>query len=177
MSIYRAAALLSLCLSGGGCTSAIQSQTDALTLTDKRISQREIQGRRFDTHDNLAILRASAGVLQDLGFSIDETSPNLGILSGSKERDAVEFGQVAVAFAAALAGVSTSIEKTQKIQVSLVVSETPDGYGVIVRTTFQRVIWNTQNRISRLLPITDAALYQQFYDKLSQSVFLQAHDL
>ncbi|MEW5737154.1 MAG: hypothetical protein AB1921_20085 [Thermodesulfobacteriota bacterium] len=46
-----------------------------------------------------------------------------------------------------------------------------------VRVTFQRIIYNSQNLISRCEQINDPAVYQKFFDMLSQSVFLEAHDL
>ena len=50
---------------------------------------------RFDTKDEGAILAAAAGVMQDLGFTIEETQAKAELVSGSKDRDAVEAQQVA----------------------------------------------------------------------------------
>jgi hypothetical protein len=177
MRCFSLAAVLAAALAASGCTNDVQSQTAALTLSGAAVSQRQVQARWFDTTDSTAMLQASSGVLQDLGFAIDETTPALGMLSGSKSRDAVEVGQVALAFTAALFNVRAPYETTQRIRVSVMTTRTADGHGIIVRTTFQRVIWNSFNRISRMLTITDPQIYQQFYDKLAQSVFLQAHDL
>ena len=100
------------------------------------------------------------------------------MLYGSKKRDAVEAGQVVGAVViAALFGVSTPIETTQSIKVSVVATPTLDGHGMIVRTSFQRLVWNSQNRVSRQLTITEPTIYRDFYNALSQSVFLQAHVL
>lgn len=46
-----------------------------------------------------------------------------------------------------------------------------------VRITFQRFIYNTNNQVTRIEQINDAAVYQGFFDKLAQSVFLEAHEI
>jgi len=46
-----------------------------------------------------------------------------------------------------------------------------------VRVTFQRVIRNTAGQISRQEQINEPEIYQEFFDKLSQAVFLEAHEL
>ncbi len=140
-----------------GCAPTPGQQTAALTPRTGTATLRQIQGRRFDTRDIANILRASVGVLQDLGFALDESAPGSGLLTGSKERQR---------FAAA----------SQQIRVTVTVL--PAGNATAVRANFQIV------RLDALLSdtrsgetLTDPQLYRQFFDKLSQSVFLQAHDL
>ena len=45
----------------------------------------------------------------------------------------------------------------------------------IVRVTFQRIIYDTHGNVTRAEQIKDPELYQKFYEKLSQAVFLEAH--
>ena len=66
------------------------------------------------------LLSAAAGVLQDLGFNIDESETKLGVIVASKDRSAVTATQVAGAVAMALLGAYMPVDKTQKIRVSLV---------------------------------------------------------
>ena len=172
-----------LAIAGCQTTSPLERQTAALTLSEKSLSDRQIQSRRFDTKNEKMILAASAGVLQDLGFNIDESSIATGLIVASKDRDAVEAGQVAgqvfmATLIAALGGqADPTWEKNQKIRISIVSTPSLDGTSVIVRATFQRLIWNTKNVISRVEPINDPKIYQEFFDKLSQSVFLEAHQI
>lgn len=46
-----------------------------------------------------------------------------------------------------------------------------------VRVTFQRIIYNTTGQVTSAEQIKDVTIYKEFFDKLSQSVFLEAHEL
>ncbi len=82
---------------------------------------RQIQTKRYDTNDEKMVIAASASVLQDLGFQLDESEPQLGVLVGSKTRDATDAGQVTMAiFIAAMGGGAMPIDQHQTIRVSLV---------------------------------------------------------
>ncbi|EKV30501.1 hypothetical protein C882_4460 [Caenispirillum salinarum AK4] len=152
---------------------------EALDLKQVTVEKRQRQTRHFDTLEEEKLLSASAAVLQDLGFSLDESETDLGVIVGSKDRDATEAGQVVGAVVVAvLFGVATPIDDRQKIRVSLVTRPLPgDGERTAVRVTFQRIVWNTQNVVSRAEPLDDPELYQEFFDRLSQSVFLEAHEV
>jgi hypothetical protein len=95
---------------------------------------------------------------------------------GSKDRDATEAGQVAGAvMMAVLFGVSTPIDDKQKIRASLVTR--PVGGKTNLRVTFQRLVWNTHGQVSRSESIEDPKIYQDFYEKLSKAVFLEANQI
>lgn len=51
------------------------------------------------------------------------------------------------------------------------------GEYVAVRVTFQRVVRNTQNQITICESLTDPQIYQEFFDKLSKSIFLEAQGI
>ena len=48
------------------------------------LAQRQLQTRRFDTTDEQKILKTCAALLQDTGFTIDESEAKLGIMIASK---------------------------------------------------------------------------------------------
>ena len=155
----------------------------ALQLSKENLKNRQLQTRRFDT-DEKTLLSASAAVLQDLGFTINESETNLGVIACSKERDATSAGQIAGAvIVALLTGVVSPVDKQQLIRASLVtrpvhIDETDKSKcQTAVRITFQRIVINTQGQITRREGINEAKIYQEFFDKLSQSVFLEAHEI
>ncbi len=66
---------------------------------------RQMQTRRIDGISEKDLLNASVGVLQDLGFEIDEAETKLGLIVASKDRSAFTPSQIAGAIALALLGV------------------------------------------------------------------------
>lgn len=149
----------------------------ALQLSPDSLELRQLQTRSFDTKNERKLLTAGAGVLQDLGYNIDESETGLGVIVGSKDRDATEAGQVAAAvLVAALGGGVMPIDKNQKIRASLITR--PAGKGKVnLRITLQRVVWNTQGHVSKTQSIMEPEIYQDFFSKLSKAVFLEAHEI
>lgn len=174
------ALLSSSCQTTGGASAA---HSRALMLDESSLKLRQTQSRRFDTSDEAMILRACSGVMQDLGFTIEETSRETGMLVGSKDRDAIETGQVAgqlflAGLVAAFGGQADPVwDKNQRIRISIITRPMTGKNVINVRTTFQRVIWNTKNQVSRVETLDSPGLYQEFYDKVSQAVFLEAHEI
>ncbi|MCL2458001.1 MAG: hypothetical protein FWF31_03975 [Desulfobulbus sp.] len=162
-----------------------------MQLSPESLADRQMQTRRFETNNNQTMLSAAGAVLQDLGFTLDESESALGILVGSKRRDATSGGQVAGAILIALlGGPPPPVDKEQLVRVSMVMREITPSSSVepakatdkpsgqsIVRVTFQRVIVDTANHVTRAEQIVDPEIYKEFFDKLSQSVFLEAHEI
>ena len=225
-----------------GC--GAQIPRDALQLSPESLQYRQMQTRRFETTDKATMLTAATGVLQDLGFSLEEAEVPLGVLVGSKKRDATSTTQLAGAFIIAALGGQAAVDSHQTIRVSMVMRENAgasrsssvksisasdlasiradmeknlsaalrknhseetsrkvarqvadstakvleddlkkvlavrtEGGDSIVRVTFQRIVFDNTGQISRAEQINDPAIYRQFYDKLSKSVFLEAHEI
>lgn len=158
-----------------GCETTVPK--DALKLSQSTLEVRSVQTRQFEGRSEEDILSASAGVLQDLGFEIQESETKLGLIVGTKDRDAVSTQQVVGAVALALlTGVVVPIDKQQNIRAALVC--TPQGpKKQAVRVTFQRKVQNTQNQVTTVEQVVDPEIYQEFFDRLSKSVFLEAHKI
>ena len=169
--LFCAFALISL----AGCNQTIPK--GALQLSSESFELRQLQTRSFETTNEKKLLTSGAGVLQDLGFNIDESETSLGVIVGSKDRDATESGQVAAAvFVALLGGGAIPIDKDQKIRASLITR--PSGKGKTnLRITLQRVVWNTQGQITKSESIEEPEIYQEFFSKLSKAVFLEANEI
>ncbi len=150
---------------------------EALQLRPESLELRKLQTRSFETKDEKQLLVAGAGILQDLGYNIDESETKLGVIVGSKDRDAVEAAQVAGAIMiAALGGGSVPIDKNQKIRASLITFP-GKGKTTNLRITIQRIVWNTAGQISKTQSIEDPEIYQDFFTKLSKAVFLDANEI
>lgn len=167
------AILFALC----GCATTVPEE--ALRLPPQSLADRQIQTRRFDGISEAELLSACAGVLQDLGFNLDEAESNLGLLVVSKQRTAHEPTKATMAkLLDILVDIEIEVDKEQQIRASLVtqpVAGTTDSYHV--RVTFQRIVWNTENSISKRQVLNEPELHQRFFDKLSKSVFLEANSI
>ena len=179
MSATNKIAILATCFSVflGACQTGVPKE--ALSMSQVSVEKRERQTRYFETDNEAQILSASAGALQDLGFNIDESEVKLGVITGSKDRDATEAGQIVGAIiVGVLFGAIPPTDKKQKIRASLVTLPTKEGSKkMAVRITFQRTVWNTQNQVSKNELLDDPNLYTDFFSKLSNSVFLEAHEI
>jgi len=184
----------------GGC--ATQIPPEALQFQPDTLANRQLQSRKYDIKSEKELLSASNNVLQDMGFNLDESNMSLGVIVASKNRDATDGGQIAGAILmAALFRVQTSYDKDQKIRASLVTKPaatnnaiqvdvtTKTGKqvkfnqpveasnGFVVRVTFQRLVWNQRGALTKIEGINDPEIYQEFFDKLSKSIFLQAQNV
>jgi len=173
-----------LCVPLVACAqSRLEASTAALTLSNDNLAQRQAQSRRYDTKDGIFVQQASAGVLQDLGFTIGETSAQSGFIMAEKDRDAMETGQVATQmfFAVLIAAMGGKADprwdETQKIRVALVAQPSADNAATQIRVTFQRLVWDNHRNVSRIETISEPKIYQEFFDKLSQALFLEAHQI
>ncbi|MCK4824979.1 hypothetical protein KA005_55025, partial [bacterium] len=68
-------------------------------------------------------------------------------------------------------------DKEQKVKASVVVKPSLDGSKIVVRVTFQRIVWNMQNNISKVETINEPEIYEKFYSGLSKAIFLEAHKI
>ena len=170
-SITRYAACFVLAIALAACTRGIPKE--ALQLSRESLQHRQMQSRQFETRDEAAILAASAALLQDLGFNLDESETDLGVIVASKRRDATEVGQIIGATLLMFAGRNKSYDKEQQIRASLVTR--PYGDRITVRITFQRKVWNNKGKLTKIEGVNDRKIYQHFFDKLAKSVFLEAH--
>ena len=157
----------------------VSPKGNVLSLEPDSLEQRKLQSRKYEGLPEEKVLSASAQVLQDLGFNIDNSESALGLIEASKDRDAVEAGQVAGAILlAAITGVAIPWDEKQKMFASIVVSPaSSDSKAHLVRVTFSRVVWNTQKAVSKAERLKEPEMYQEFFEKLSKSLFLEAQNI
>jgi hypothetical protein len=184
-----------------GCATTIPPE--ALQMQPDTLANRQQQSRKYDIKTEKELLSASASVLQDMGFNLDESQTSLGVIVASKSRSATDGGQIAGAIVMGIlfGAAAVNYDKNQKIRASLVtkpaVTNNPikvelttnagknikfdqqvdASSGFVVRVTFQRLVWNQNGVLTKIEGINDPAIYTEFYDKLSKSVFLQAQNV
>ena len=157
-------------------TSGCVSYKHYYKLDGQYLARRQLETRAYDTQDEEALLVASAQVLQDLVFTLDESEIKLGLITANKDREAGSAGQkVGMILLAAFAGTQPVYDVRQKIYVTLVSTKNHNN-GYNVRIEFARVIWNNMNQ-ARIEKIQDEEIYKDFFDKLSQSIFLTANNI
>ena len=155
---------------------------EALTLSPESLKDRQLQTRIFEDTDEKKLLTASAAVLQDFGFTIDETEVRCGVIVCSRDRDVTETAAVVLSVTleilSFLVGAPTSVpyDTDQKVLASLVITPARN-QRTAVRITFHQMVWNSDGNISRNDQIHDPLIYQEFFSKLSKSVFLVAHEI
>jgi len=159
-------------------------------LTAESPSNRAMQTRVFETKDEAELLSASAAVLQDLGFQVEESVREVGFLRAAKERSAREYGQYISRFfvlVLSMGKLLMPVDLHQKISATLVARPiNPEATRQEVRIIFYRVVWKGDGHADRqYIPpgqqmmemLRDPALYQQFFAKLSKAVFLEGFTL
>jgi len=174
---------VTLCFALVSC--AAKYPKDFLKLPPDNLKHRQLQVRQYDTTDEKEIIAACAGVLQDLGFTLDDSETELGLVVASKDRDATDAGQVTLAtiavllsaFSGSASNAFETIDKLQKIRASVVTNLSLNADRIVVRVTFQRIVWNARGDVSRMETLSDEELYQGFFERLSKSIFLEAQKI
>ena len=144
---------------------------------------RSVQTRSFNTLETTRLVAAGTQAMQDLGFTIVEASSEMGVLVGEKYRDATESDQVAgqialvILFAALGSSYNPVWDEEQKIFATLVVQPTGEQGTSEMRISIDRRIWNNQKVLWKTEVILDPEVYKEFFDKIGQAAFLEAHQI
>ena len=166
-----------------GCVES-QIRPAHFRLTPESLAKRQLQTRVFDTDDEAEVLSAGMATLQDIGFLVDDSEVQLGLIVASKERSAIQpaevTGQVLLTILAGLAGQSYDPvwDETQIMRVSLVVTPAMyDQAGSAVRITFQRIVFTNKGGVSKSEALGTPEIYREFFAKLSKALFLEAQEI
>lgn len=171
-----------------GCTAV-----DKYYILDKNyLRRRQIETKRFEAESEDLILKSALYVLQDLGFNLKEAEYDLGYLLATKNRDAdnltvnrstdIALTVLDIISAALSNGRNYSssgemvYDVSQQIFAVLVTSKSKTNKGFNVRANFARIVCNNQGTC-RYEQIPDEDIYQEFFDKLGQSLFLTGYDI
>lgn len=183
---------LALATQIAGCVAHTQPD-ELFQLKPESAANRAMQTRGFETRDEAELLSASAAVLQDLGFQVEESVREVGFLRATKERSAREYGQDIRRFfvfllssGASMFGVPSirmPVDLHQKIAAALITRPIdPEAKRQEVRVVFYRVVWKGEGAAGnqqippgeqRMEMLRDPGMYQTFFAKLSKAVFLE----
>ena len=116
---------------------------------------------------------------------MDSSETEVGLITSSTKADATDAGQITAAVVTdicfALLGASSNTyaacDKNQKVKASVIVKPSLDESKIVVRVTFQRMVWNMQNQVSRIETVKDPEIYEKFYAALNKSIFLEAQEI
>lgn len=143
--------LLSGCVTNGDQMAAFSSDVS-------QVQQRQIDSRVFEMDDETMLLQAVVGVLLDTGFKVTETNMAQGLVSAQKGKSG--FGL--------LAG--------RDVRITVTTFKVTDS-SIRVRATLQDISTGVDPRYTRGEQVRDARVYQEFFDKLAQSLFLEANQV
>jgi len=176
-------ALLSLSLVTLLCGCATSVPEAALRLPESTLDVRSIQTRTLTAPSEIDILTATIAVLQDMEFSVERIEKPLGVITASKITDAdsksEKTGRFFLDLLCAASGssgcdASSAASDNQHITLTMVVLPSLSRREEFtVRITLQRVIFDKMGRIKVLERLDDAETYQQIFDNLRKSIFIQ----
>ena len=157
---------------------------NTFVVNEETLKKRSIQSQRFQKVQRKQLMSSIVGVLQDLEFSIDEGDSELGVFVGSKARSAFDGKQQFSAFMQILGGNNqVVVEKSQRFRISIIIypigktgSRNSTG-DYLVRTNFQRIVWNNLNQVSRAETLDEPQFFRDFFSRLSKSLFLDKANL
>lgn len=169
----------------GGCAGADTIPEEALRLEESTLEIRSIQTRTIAAPSEIDILTATIALLQDMDFNVDRIEKPLGVITASKVTDAdsdsekagLFFLDLLCAIGSTDCNYSSTAQDEQKITLTMVVLPSLARTGEFsVRITLQRAIFDKEERIKILEEIADAETYQQIFDNLRQSLFIQVSE-
>ncbi len=165
----------------GGCATTIPEA--ALRLPESTLDLRTMQTRTLEASSENDILAATIAVLQDMEFNIERIEKPLGVITASKVTDADSASEKTGLFfldmLCALGGgggcdAMSTAQDDQHITLTMVVLPSLSRSSEYkARITIQRVIYDKMDRIKVLERIDDTKTYQQIFDNLRKSLFIQ----
>ncbi len=165
-----------------GCSMTSKVPGDELRLEESTLEIRGLQSRTFTAPSEKEILAATIAVLQDMEYNVDRIESPLGVVTASKVADAdstneqvgLFFADLLCALAGGDCGAMETASDEQLIMLTLVVQPSlanVDQY--VARVTLQRVVYDTLDRVKLKEEIHEPEMYQQIFERLSKSIFLQ----
>jgi len=134
-----------------------------------QLQVREFQTRSFDTNNTNEVMSAVVEAFQDQGFMVKNVVPQVGLVSASREVDVEDkneaFFQSFMFGPNARWGKNAIIEATANVKT--IAGKTK------IRTNFQEKVMNNHGGVDHINTIEDPRFYQDFFDKIGKSIFIE----
>ena len=134
-----------------------------------QLQVREFQTRTFDTAQTDQVLSAVVDAFQDQGFMVKNVVPQVGLVSASREVDVEDTGQMLLQTFVfghnAVWGKNAMIEANANVKTQ--------GNKTKVRAVFQEKVLNNRGDMDTVHTIEDPKFYQDFFEKISKSIFIE----
>jgi len=160
---------------------------EAYRLPPTSLDVREAQSRTYDVPDETNILQASVALMQDMEYNFDTIEYPLGVLSGSKVVDAdsilrnagllaadIVIAVLSLGGAPAGGGLYAGADDKVNLTATLVVLPSLEDEGrYTARITIRSESIDKANRVKKVRMIENPEVYQEIFEKLSKSLFLE----
>jgi hypothetical protein len=156
-----------------------------------QLEVRAYQTRDFDTADTQQVMKAMLNVLQDDGYVVKNAVVDLGLITAAKEIDVAPGRSSSGGFGGLGGGIiiggpgpggvivgSDGPQTFRKTEVrDFTGNVSAFGKQTRVRVSFQRKLLDNRGGVVEVEAIDDAEFYQDFFSRMSKSVFLQQEQL
>lgn len=153
------------------CLAACEPRSADVLKTQLEV--REFQTRTFDTANTNEVLSAVVEAFQDQGFMVKNVVPQVGLVSATKEVDIEDQGQAILKSLllgnGALWRKNTVLEATANVK-------TVNGK-TKVRANFQEKALSNLGTLDTVSIIEDPKFYQNFFDKIGKSIFIEKNQM
>jgi hypothetical protein len=118
--------------------------------------------------------RSSSGIF--FITPVDSREVKCGVIVCSRDRNVTELYDVGLSILASLFFIDYEYATRKKVLASLI-TRPLEANKIAVRITFHHLVWDTQKDLIKNERINEPEIYQEFFSKLSKSVFLTAHEI
>lgn len=170
--MYKHAFIIAAACVFSGCSSIPK---DAFTLTPSTLEDKRLESRIFTMRDEAPLLKDTAVILENMGYTIDAMNADIGLLTATKHEQ--RGGAASMALTILSAGLA-SADNEQTDKATFTIRRAPNrSNAFITRLTLQRLVLNSDGEATSVEVIEDQDLFKLFYERLEASTFIEPDSL
>lgn len=135
---------------------------------------RQMQTHVYDVCDFKMVMKAMINVLQDESYVVKNVQLDVGFLNATKETD---IENSTVRFWLGMLGTSDNTRFAKMSQIDVTANVTEFGKRTKVRANFQFKKLDNYGNVIAVYQIQDPEFYQNFFSKVSKSIFIQEENI